>query len=232
EGTRETKRHAQTAAGRSRVGKSCVERTCRGKLLGPGRRRAAIARLLRCFAIRERMACRVVGLSRSAWRRPLKHDTVADPDQPLRAWLCQYAKDHPRWGYRRAYHDARGEGWHVNHKKIQRLWCDEGLRVPQRRRRKRVGTSTIEAPAADAPNSVWAVEFQFDVCEQVKAFKICSIVDEHTRECLGGLVERSITADPCINHLEELIIQRGAPAVLLSDKGPEFIANAVTDWAA
>lgn len=124
------------------------------------------------------MACRLAGLSRSAWRRPLNHDTVADPDQPLRAWLCQYAKDHPRWGYRRAYLDARADGWHVNHKKIQRLWCEEGLRVPQRRRRKRVGSSTIEAPAAYAPNVVWAVDFQFDVCEQGKAFKICSIVDD------------------------------------------------------
>ncbi len=141
----------------------------------------------------ERMACRLAGLPRSAWRRPLNHDTVADPDQALRAWLRQYAKDHPRWGYRRAYHDARGQGWHVNHKKIQRLWRDEGLRVPQRRRRKRVGSSTIDAPAADAPNVVWAVDFQFDVCERGKVLKMCSIVDEHTRECIGGLVERSIT---------------------------------------
>jgi len=178
------------------------------------------------------MACRLAGLSRSAWRRPLNQDTVADPDQPLRAWLRQYAKDYPRWGYRRAYHDARGEGWHVNHKKIQRLWHDEGLRVPQQRRRKRVGSSTADAPTASAPNAVWAVDFQFDVCEQGRALKICSIVDEHTRECIGGLVERSITANRFIDHLEDLIAQRGAPAVLRSDNGPEFIAQAVTNWAA
>ena len=101
------------------------------------------------------MACRLVGLSRSAYRRPLKGDTVADPDRALREWLRAWAKDHPRYGYRRAYHDARAEGWVVNHKKIQRLWRDEGLRVPQRRRRKRVGSSTV-----DAPNVVWAVDFQ------------------------------------------------------------------------
>src|SRR5699024_2764621 len=159
-------------------------------------------------------------------------DTVADPDQPLRAWLHQYAKDHPRWGYRRAYHDARGQGWYVNHKKIQRLWRDEGLRVPQRRRRKRIGSSTIHAPVADAPQVGWAVDFQFDVCEQGKVFKICSIVDEHTRECIGGLVEPSITAARFIDHLEALIVQRGTPAVPRSDNGPEFIAKAVTDWAA
>ena len=179
----------------------------------------------------ERMACRLVGLSRSAYRRPLNADTVADPDRALREWLRAWAKDHPRYGYRRAYHDARAEGWVVNHKKIQRLWRDEGLRVPQRRRRKRVGSSTVDAPTADAPNVVWAVDFQFDADEQGRPIKICSIVDEHTRECIGGLVERSITADRLTAHLEDLVAARGAPAVLRSDNGPEFISDAMADWA-
>jgi transposase InsO family protein len=69
---------------------------------------------------------------------------------------------HPRRGFRPAYYDARGEGWTVNHKKIQWLWREEGLRVPQRRRRKRLGASTVNPPKADAPNKVWAVDFQFD----------------------------------------------------------------------
>lgn len=140
-------------------------------------------------------------------------------------------KEASRWGYRRAYQDARGEGWHVNHKKIQRVWREEGLRVPQHRRRKRVGASTVDAPKASAPNVVWAVDFQFDVDEQGRAIKIASIVDEHTRECIGGLVERSITAQRLTNHLEDLVGQRGAPAVLRSDNGPEFISAAMADWA-
>lgn len=177
------------------------------------------------------MACRLAGLSRSAYRRPLQGETTADPDLALRDWLRAYAKKHPRWGYRRAYHDARGEGWVVNHKKIQRLWREEGLRVPQRRRRKRVGSSTVDAPAAVAPKLVWAVDFQFDADEQGRPIKICSIVDEHTRECIGGLVERSITADRLTAHLEDLVAVRGAPAVLRSDNGPEFISDAMADWA-
>ena len=119
----------------------------------------------------------------------------------------------------------------MNHKKVQRLWREEGLRVPQRRRRKRVGSSTVDTPTATAPGVVWAVDFQFDVCERGKAIKICSIVDEHTRECLGGLVERSITAERFIAHLEELVAKRGVPMVLRSDNGPEFISAAVTEWA-
>jgi putative transposase len=177
------------------------------------------------------MACRLAGLSRSAWRRPLQGATDADPDRVPRDWLRAYAKKHPRWGYRRAYHDARAEGWAVNHKKIQRLWRQEGLRVPQRRRRKRVGSSSADAPAAQAPNTVWAVDFQFDADEQGRVIKICSIVDEHTRECLGGLVERSITTDRFIDQLEALVTQRGHPAVLRSDNGPEFISQAMAQWA-
>lgn len=177
------------------------------------------------------MACRLVGLSRSAWRRPLRGTTTRDPDRALRAWLCAYAREHPRWGYRRAYHDARGEGWVVNHKKVQRLWREEGLRVPRRRRRKRVGSSTVRAPVADAPNMVWALDFQFDVDEHGRSIKIASIVDEHTRECLGGLVERSITAGRLIEQLDFLVAQRGRPAVVRSDNGPEFIAQAMGDWA-
>ncbi len=119
----------------------------------------------------------------------------------------------------------------MNHKKIQRLWRDEGLRVPQRRRRKRVGSSTVDPPTADAPNVVWAVDFQFDADEQGRPIKICSIVDEHTRECIGGLTERSITADRLTAHLEDLVAVRGAPTVLRSDNGPEFISDAMADWA-
>ncbi|QBJ20866.1 IS3 family transposase (plasmid) [Kocuria marina subsp. indica] len=211
--------------------KAALKELAGGKLLGPGRRRAAVSHLIRTLQVSERMACRLAGLSRSAYRRPLQGETTADPDLALRDWLRAYAKKHPRWGYRRAYHDARGEGWVVNHKKIQRLWCEEGLRVPQRRRRKRVGSSTVDAPAAVAPNLVWAVDFQFDADEQGRSIKICSIVDEHTRECIGGLVERSITADRLTAHLEDLVAVRGAPAVLRSDNGPEFISDAMADWA-
>ncbi|QQC58554.1 IS3 family transposase [Rothia kristinae] len=211
--------------------KAALKELAGGKFLSPDRRRAAVDHLKRKLRVSERMACRLVGLSRSAYRRPLKGDTVADPDRALREWLRAWAKDHPRYGYRRAYHDARAEGWVVNHKKIQRLWRDEGLRVPQRRRRKRVGSSTVDAPTADAPNVVWAVDFQFDADEHGRPIKICSIVDEHTRECIGGLVERSITADRLTAHLEDLVAARGAPAVLRSDNGPEFISEAMADWA-
>src|SRR6185312_7623163 len=131
-----------------------------------------------------------------------------------------------------AYADTCGEGWAVNHKKIQRLWRDEGLRVPQRRRRKRLGTSTSsERPSADAPNRVWAVDFQFDATTDGRPIKLVSIIDEHTRECLTNLVDRSVTADVLIDELDRLALLRGYPAVLRCDNGPELACEAMTDWA-
>ena len=187
--------------------------------------------LVAVMGLSERFACRVTGQHRTTQRHQPASATPADPDAALRQWLRDYAKAHPRWGHRRAYHDARGEGWRVNHKKVQRLWRQEGLRVPQRRRRKRLGSSTApDTPIADAPNRVWAVDFQFDSTTDGRPVKIVSIVDEHTRECLGGLVERSITSDRLIDELDRLAQDRGYPAVLHCDNGPELACAAMADW--
>ncbi|WP_085998539.1 IS3 family transposase [Nocardia vinacea] len=211
--------------------KAALKEIAKGKLLDPERRRAAVAHLMRVLEVSERFACRVTGQHRSTQRRSVSAQSSVDPDAALRAWLRDWARRHPRQGFRRAYHDARGEGWTVNHKKVQRLWREEGLRVPVRRRRKRIGTSTVTAVTADAPNRVWAVDFQFDATDDGRPVKIVSIVDEHTRECLGGLVERSITADRLIDELDRLATARGYPDVLRCDNGPELACAAMRDWA-
>jgi len=182
--------------------------------------------------VSERFACRVTGQHRGTQRHQPADQTPADPDAALRQWLREYAAKHPRWGHRRAYHDARADGWPVNHKKLQRLWREAGLRVPQRRRRKRVGTSTVTTVTANAPDNVWGIDFQFDATTDGRPVKIVSIVDEHTREGLGGLVERSITADILIDELDRIAATRGYPKVLRSDNGPEFACATMADWAA
>jgi putative transposase len=99
---------------------------------------------------------------------------------------------------------ARTRGWIVNHRKIQRLWREEGLRMPQHHRRKCLSTSTAQTVTADPPNQVWAVDFQFDATTDGRPVKIVSIVDEHTRGCLGGLVEGSMTADRLAGELDHI----------------------------
>jgi putative transposase len=105
--------------------------------------------------------------------------------------------------------------------------------VPQRRHRKRHGTSTAPPTVvADAPNRVWAVDFQFDVTTDGRPIKIATIIDEHTRECLGGMVERSITGEHLVDELIRLAAERGMlPAVLRCDNGPELACSAMADWA-
>jgi putative transposase len=184
------------------------------------------------LGVSERWACRVVGQHRSTERYVPKR---ADDDAALRAALRKISTDHPRWGYRRAHHQMRQDGWAVNRKRVQRVWREEGLRVPQRKRkRRRLGDSTAGTPAqrlrAERPNQVWAFDFQFDQTADGRAIKLCNIVDEFTREALVMLVARSIDADTVIAQLERLIAERGAPEYLRMDNGPEMTAHALQGW--
>ena len=158
----------------------------------------------------ERFACWVVGQHRSTKRHTPASQTVEDPEAALRAWLREYAGEHPRWGHRRAYHDARGEGWTVNHKKIQRLWRKEGLRVVVKRRRKRLGPPRCRR-CRPRPARTWCVGHRLPVRldHRRSAGQDLSVVDEHTRECLGGLVERSITGEVLateLNRIKALVV--------------------------
>ena len=183
-------------------------------MVSPRMKRAAAHQLITELGLSERKACQIVELPRSTFRRPLAVQTPADPDAGLRTWLCEYAKDHPRWGYRRAHHDARTYGWSVNHKKTQRLWREEGLRVPIRRRRKRRGSSTGEATvSAQYRNHVFAIDFQADDLEEGTGFKIASIIDEHTRVILDDTVDVSITGEDLVGIFERLSITHGFPCV-------------------
>jgi putative transposase len=186
---------------------------------------------VRVLGVSERFACRALGASRSMVRRPPRVERVDDPDADLRALLRATARKNPRWGYRHGVDAARAEGFVVNHKRVERLWREEGLRVKRRTRRKRAGIPTAAVIEADAPNTVWAVDFQFDVDNNGRAIKIASIVDEHTRESLGGLVERSITAERLIGELDRIAMERGVPLTLRADNGPELASAAMADWA-
>jgi putative transposase len=185
------------------------------------------------LGVSEQFACRVTGQHRATQRHEPVTATPRDPDATLRSWLRHYAKDHPRRAFRPAYHNARAEGWAVSQEKIQCFWREEGRRVPQRRRHKGHGNSTAPTTViSDAPNRVWAVDFQFDVTTDGWSIKIVSIVDEHTGECLGGMVERSINGEHLIGELSRLATERDTfPAVLRCDKGLELARRAMADWS-
>jgi putative transposase len=181
------------------------------------------------FGVSERQACRVIGQARSTQRRPPPAPDEAETQ--LRAWLRAFSIERPRWGWRRAAVQARREGWRVNHKRIQRLWREEGLRVPYRKRKKPLrGHGHVGAFCPIRPNVLWAMDFQFDQTTDARTLKLFNIIDEHTRECPAIVVARSINADTVVATLDRLAAQRGAPTFVRFDNGPEFIAHAVADW--
>jgi len=158
--------------------------------------------------------------------------TPSDDEAELRAFLRAFSTERPRWGWRRAAKAARREGRKANDKRIQRLWREEDLKVPYRKRKKPhrgIGTA-VGAMCPIPPNALWALDFQFDTTVDGRLLKLLYIVDEYTRECPAIVVDRSIDADKVVATLDRLMLTRGAPAFVRFDNGPEFIANAVADW--
>lgn len=182
------------------------------------------------LGVSERRACRYVGQHRSTQRRePL----VADDDQALRAALRAFAVTRPRWGYRRAHHHLRQEGWEVNRKRVQRVWREEGLRVPRARRRKRAVGEGPDGRDINAtrPDDVWALDFQADQTSDGRPIRLVNVIDEHTREALVMYCARSIGVDEVVCQLEALVAARGrAPRFVRIDNGPELTSHALRDW--
>jgi transposase InsO family protein len=140
---------------------------------------------------------------------------------------------HPRYGYRMITELLRVEGWKVNRKRVQRIRRREELQVVTKvRKTRRKALRQTQRVRARHPNEVWSYDFIHDRLENGAALKMLTVLDEFTRECLGILVARSITASGVSGFLEVLVLQRGAPGNVRSDNGPEFVADAVKEWAA
>ena len=180
----------------------------------------------------ERRACQVVGVARSTHQfRPTRR---ADEGRLADAILAVVRK-HPRFGYRRVWALLRADGWRVNRKRVYRVWRRLGLRVPKKaRKRRRLGSSenACSRRRAAGRDHVWAWDFIHDRTADGKALKWLSVVDEYTRECLALEVGRGLTGRRVIDVLGRLFAERGVPAHIRSDNGPEFIARVVRRWLA
>lgn len=199
-------------------------------MVTPDRRRRAVTVLVERFGVSERRACRVVGQHCTTQRRPPRPEPEADVKLRRRLW--KFARNHPRMGWRKAHTVVRREGWVVNHKKLHRLWKEEGLRRPQlcKSKKRRPGGLGGTLLTAEYQNHVWGLDFEFDETADLRMLKLLNIVDEHTREALAMDVDRSITTDKVVACLERLIAERGAPRFIRMDNGPEMIAWVLRDW--
>jgi len=135
-----------------------------------------------------------------------------------------------RYGYRRITALLNERGWQVNHKRVERLWRQEGLKVPQKqpkRGRLWLNDGSCIRLRPEYKDHVWSYDFVTAWTANGKAFRILVIIDEYTRECLVMLVERRLTSEDVIDQLFNLFILRGIPEHVRSDNGPEFTAKAI-----
>ena len=173
-------------------------------MLSPARRRQCVDHLQAELGISERRACAVAGQHRSTQR---KRPRGRDDEEALTAAIIRLASQYGRYGYRRITALLRTEGWHVNAKRVQRIWRREGLKVPQKQpKRGRLwlndGSCIRLRPCW--PNHVWSYDFVMDRTHDGRKFRMLTVIDEFTRRCMAVVVERRLNSDNVLHCLTEL----------------------------
>lgn len=180
--------------------------------------------------VSQRRACDVLEQNRCTQRYTPK---TPDEEGKLIESMHEIIRAHPRYGYRFVWAKLKQSGWRINRKRVYRLWKQQGLKVPQKRvKKRRLGSSAngITRRKASKKNEVWAFDFIFDRTSNGRSIKWLSVIDEFTRECLALEVSRSMGSGEVIDVLSELIAIRGTPMHVRCDNGPEFIAEALRGW--
>jgi len=199
-------------------------------VISPDRRRQAVEQVQEVLDVSERRVCRVLGQPRSTQRYKKR---VADDEEILTARIIALASEYGRYGYRRITAMLHQEGWCINHKRVERIWRREGLKVPikqPKRGRLWLNDGSIVRLRAEFPKHVWSYDFMEDRTHNGVKFRILNILDEFTRECLAVRVGRSLTHQIVIDVLTELFFVHGVPVHIRSDNGSEFTAKRVRAW--
>ncbi|WP_406676047.1 IS3 family transposase [Roseobacter weihaiensis] len=208
------------------------------------------------LATSERRTCRVLGVARST----LQYKAVSTDDEVLRLAMIRLANQYGRYGYRKVAELLRVEGWPplgrfvpqiacravVNHKKIERLWREEGLQLPRRHKKRRRlyhKDSSIIRLRPQHPNHIWSVDFVHDKLSNGRPYKMLTALDEYTREALCVAVKPKMNSADVLDALYPLLLRRGKPEYIRSElpvegaigsspmgDGSEFIATALQDW--
>ena len=175
----------------------------------------------------QRRACGLIGITRRAFRdRPRP-----DRDQQLRQRLRALAEMHHRWGSPMLQRVLRREGVAANHKRIERLYREEGLSLRRRRGRKRLSHLRVAREQPPTINHTWAVDFVHDGLSDGRRFRALTVIDEFSRECLAIEVGASLTGERVTRVLQRLCELRAVPIVIRSDNGPEFRGRMMDEWA-
>lgn len=192
----------------------------------PADLRKAVVTLRRVFRMSERRACRVVDMRRCSFQYRSRRVEPAG----LRKRLLELAADRKRFGYQRLHLLLRREGFVVNHKRVYRIYREEGLSVRKRVRKRMKGCPRQALRPPTKPNQQWAMDFVSDALAEGRAIRTLNVVDVFTREGLAIEVDFSLPSLRVVRVLEALIQRRGQPEIVVSDNGPEFTSKAFDQW--
>jgi transposase InsO family protein len=180
--------------------------------------RQAVIHVRQKIGTSERRSCKTIGVARST----LRYEATPDTDDSLRLALIRLAKQYGRYGYRKIAKLLQTEGWVVNHKKVERIWREEGLQLPQRhKKRKRLyhKDSSIIRLRPKYPNHIWSIDFVHDKLSNGRSYKMLTVLDEYTREALCVAAKPRMGNVEVLEALYPLFLRHGKPEFIRSDNG-------------
>lgn len=184
--------------------------------------------LEKTFQVSQRRACAVLCIGRSTHR----YRSAADSQGALRMRIKEIAAIRVRYGYRRIHVLLQREGWRVNHKRVYRIYCEEGLNLRRKRSQKhRSEHNRLARENAQNINDCWSMDFASDRFFNGRRFRVLTVVDIFSRECLGIEVDQGIKGNDVVTLLDYIKSIRGTPRNIRCDNGPEFVSKAVDKWA-
>jgi len=186
-----------------------------------------VAEVMANHHLSQRRACGLIGIT----RRGFLHPPRPDRDQQLRQRLRALAELHRRWGCPLLHRALRRAGIAANHKRIERLYREEGLSLRRRRGRKRLSHLRVAREQPSTINHTWAVDFVHDALSDGRRFRALTAIDEFSRECLAIEVDVSLTGERVTRVLQRLCELRAVPIIIRSDNGPEFRGRVMDEWA-
>jgi len=174
-------------------------------------------------------SCRAVGLSRSSWYRPAP-DPMARDLEIVEA-MNAYFEEHPRRGFWKCVKRFRTQGRPWNHKRLWRVYCALGLNLRRKTKRRVPVRERIPLTVPSGPNQVWSADFMADSLYCGVRFRTFNVLDDFNREAVAIEIDTSITGSRLVRLFSLLEAERGLPATLRTDNGPEFLGAEFTDWA-
>ena len=197
-------------------------------MVGPAAKRQAVRRCVEQGKGSVAQACRAMNLNRSTFYLKFQ---VSETSQQQRKRVIELSKEKPRYGYRRITALLKRENEPVNAKRVRRIRGEEGLQVRKRQRRlRRVGPTESKRRVATYPGEVWSWDFVSDQMANGSRFRILTLIDEYTRQCLALQAGWTIRATDAIAVIAKAMATYGNPTHLRSDNGPEFMAHQLQDW--